>query len=48
MTDQYKIFVNRPEGNLVRIITRDVEPKPVEEADKKAILDLIESVRISV
>jgi hypothetical protein len=41
MSDRYKIFVNGPGGELIRIITRDIEPKPVGEADKEAILDLL-------
>lgn len=36
--DQYRIYVNGPDGTLSRIITRDVERKPVEESDKNAIL----------
>jgi hypothetical protein len=41
MSDQYRIFLNDPDGNLTRIITRTVEPKPVEEADEQAIFDLL-------
>ncbi len=41
MNDQYKIFVNGPDGELTRIITRDVAAKPVSEADKEAIFDLM-------
>jgi hypothetical protein len=38
LNDQYRILVNDPDGTLTRIITRDVEKKPVEESDKNAIL----------
>jgi len=38
MNDQYRILVNAPDGTLTRIIRRDVERKPVEEADQNAIL----------
>jgi hypothetical protein len=37
MNDQYRILVNGPDGNLSRIITRDIPPKPVGESDKDAI-----------
>ncbi|MBT8398193.1 MAG: 6-bladed beta-propeller [Gemmatimonadetes bacterium] len=38
MNDQYRILVNNPEGVLTRVITREVENKPVEESDQTAIL----------
>jgi hypothetical protein len=42
MNDQYRILVNDPVGNLTRVITREVERKPVEEADRNAILRLLQ------
>jgi hypothetical protein len=41
MNDQYRILVNDPEGNLLRVITRDIERKLVEESDKNAILSAL-------
>jgi len=41
MSDQYRILVNDPEGNLTRILTRQVEQKAVGEADRNAVLSLI-------
>jgi hypothetical protein len=41
MNDRYRVLVNTPAGELSRIITRDVEPKPVEETDREAILRLM-------
>ena len=41
MNDQYRILVNDPEGQLTRVITRQIEQKPVEESDKNAILSAI-------
>jgi len=41
MNDRYRILVNDPEGTLARVITRDVEPKPVEETDRNAIRGLM-------
>ncbi len=41
MNDQYRVLVNDPDGNLVRVITRDIEQKPVEESDKNAIISAI-------
>lgn len=38
MSDQYRILVNDPEGNLTRILTRPVEKKAVGEADRNAVL----------
>lgn len=38
MNDQYRVLVNDPDGNLSRVITRDVARKPVEESDRNAIL----------
>jgi hypothetical protein len=38
MNNEYRIMVNDPEGNLTRVITRDVERKPVGDSDKNAIL----------
>jgi len=38
MSDQYRILVNDPEGNLTRILTRPVELKAVGEADRNAVL----------
>jgi hypothetical protein len=38
MNDQYRILVNDADGVLTRIITREVERKPVEETDRNAIL----------
>lgn len=37
MNDQFRILVNDPQGNLVRLIKKDVERKPVEERDQEAI-----------
>jgi hypothetical protein len=37
MNNEYRILVNGPDGNLTRIITRDVEKKPVSEAEQNAI-----------
>jgi len=42
MNDEYRIMVNGPDGTLARIITRDVPGKPVEEADRNAILDALQ------
>lgn len=39
--DQYRILKNDPQGNLLRIITKGVEPKPVEERDQDAIRRLL-------
>lgn len=41
MNDQYRILVNGPDGNLTRVITRDVEKKPVTEAEQDAIRRLM-------
>jgi len=41
MNDQYRVLVNGPDGALTRVITREVERKPVEESDKTAILNTI-------
>lgn len=41
MNDQYRVLVNDPAGNLVRVITREIEQKPVEESDKDAIIAAI-------
>ncbi len=41
MNDQFRILVNTPDGTLTRVITKEVEPKPVEEADRNAILRLL-------
>jgi hypothetical protein len=41
MSDQYKIFLNDPQGLLTRIVTLDAEPKPVEETDQEAIVALL-------
>ncbi|MCK5651852.1 MAG: hypothetical protein KAJ42_10760, partial [Gemmatimonadetes bacterium] len=38
MNDQFQILVSTPEGVLTRVIRREVERKPVEEADRNAIL----------
>lgn len=38
LNNQYRVMVNNPEGVLTRIITRNVEQKPVEESDRNAIL----------
>jgi len=38
MNDRFQILASTPEGALTRIIRRDVERKPVEEADRNAIL----------
>jgi hypothetical protein len=38
MNDRFQILVNNPDGSLIRIIRKDVERKPVEEADRNAIL----------
>jgi hypothetical protein len=37
MNDRFQILVNTPDGTLTRIIRKDVERKPVEEADRNAI-----------
>jgi hypothetical protein len=37
MTNDYRIMVNAPDGNLERIITREFQRKPVEETDQNAI-----------
>lgn len=37
MNDRFRVLVNDPQGSLVRIITKTVEPKPVEERDREAI-----------
>lgn len=37
MNDRFQILVTTPEGTLTRIIRKDVERKPVEEADQNAI-----------
>ncbi len=41
MNDRFRILVNDPTGAQVRIISKDVERKPVEEADRNAILRLL-------
>jgi hypothetical protein len=41
MNDQYRVLVNDADGTLTRIITREVERKPVEEADRNAILETL-------
>jgi hypothetical protein len=41
MNDQYRILVNGPDGSLRRIISREVTRKPVEDADRNAILRLL-------
>ena len=38
MNDRFQILVNDPDGVLTRIIRREVARKPVEEADRSAIL----------
>jgi len=38
MNDRFQILVSDPDGTLIRIIRKDVERKPVEEADRNAIL----------
>jgi hypothetical protein len=38
MNDRFQILVSSPEGQLTRIIRKDVERKPVEESDRNAIL----------
>ena len=38
MNDRFQILVSTPDGTLARIIRKDVERKPVEEADQNAIL----------
>ena len=38
LNSEYRIKVNDVEGNLVRIFTREVDRKPVEESDRNAIL----------
>jgi len=42
MNDQYRILVNDPDGALTRVITREVERKPVEQSDKNSILKAME------
>ncbi len=42
MNDQYRILVNDPDGALTRIITREVERKPVEESDRNSILSALQ------
>lgn len=41
LNDQFRILVNDPQGNLVRIINKGVERKLVEERDKEAIRRLL-------
>ncbi len=41
MSDRYRILINDPEGNLVRIVTKKVEPKPLEERDEEAMRRLM-------
>jgi len=41
MNDQFRILVNTADGALTRIVKKAVEPKPVEESDKTAILRLM-------
>ena len=41
MNDQFRVLVNDPQGNLVRIIRKDMPRKPVEESDQNAILRLL-------
>jgi hypothetical protein len=38
MNDAFRVLVNGPDGTLKRIITREIERKPVEESDQTAIL----------
>jgi hypothetical protein len=45
--DQYKILVNDTEGNLIRIITREVEKTRVEESDKEAIMGFLREFALS-
>jgi len=41
LNDQFNVMVNDPEGNLTRIIRKEVTKKPVEESDQNAILGLL-------
>lgn len=41
MSDKFNVFVNNPDGTLARIIRKDVPVKPVEEADREALLGLM-------
>jgi len=42
MNDQYRILVNDPDGTLTRVITHEVERKPVEESDRNSILSALQ------
>jgi len=41
MNNEYRIFVRNHDGGLTRIIEKDAVKKPVEDADKEAILSLL-------
>jgi len=41
MNDQFRILVNTADGTLIRILSKAVEPKPVEESDRNAIRRLM-------
>jgi hypothetical protein len=42
ITNEYRISVFGPEGNLQRIVTKPVEPPPVTERDKEMMWEVIE------
>jgi hypothetical protein len=42
ITDRYRISVFDPDGNLVRIVTKSVEPAPVTERDVEMMWEVIE------
>jgi hypothetical protein len=41
MNNEYRVFVKHHDGSLTRIIEKDAVRKPVEDADKRAILSLM-------
>jgi hypothetical protein len=41
MNSEYRIHVTSPEGELTRIITRDVEQKPVSQGEQDVILNVM-------
>jgi len=41
LNDRFRVLVNDPQGNLVRIIRKDFSRKAVEESDQNAILRLL-------
>lgn len=41
MSDKFNVFVNDPDGTLIRIIRKNAPVKSVEQADREALLDLM-------